>query len=340
MTFFTQELAIDLGTANTVIFQNGAIVLDEPSVVAVDAHKGDLVAVGEEAQLMEGKEHQGIITIRPLSSGVIADFDACEKMIKGFIEKMTGKKRTFLSPKLKVVVGISKGSTPVEIRAVRDSFEHAGAHDLFLIHEPMASALGVGLDVMAPVGNMIVDIGGGTTEVAAISLGGIVHAASIRIAGNQITHDIVDCMARQYNLRIGFKTAEHIKHQIGSVLMDLPADEAPEPMLVQGRNVSTSHPIEATITYKDIACCIDKTIAQIENGIMKVLETVPPEIYTDIIRNGIWLAGGGALLRGISKRFSDRMNLKFHIAEDPLKAVARGTCISIEDTDKYKFLMR
>ena len=340
MTFFTQELAIDLGTANTVIFQNGAIVLDEPSVVAVDAHKGDLVAVGEEAQLMEGKEHQGIITIRPLSSGVIADFDACEKMIKGFIEKMTGKKRTFLSPKLKVVVGISKGSTPVEIRAVRDSFEHAGAHDLFLIHEPMASALGVGLDVMAPVGNMIVDIGGGTTEVAALSLGGIVHAASIRIAGNQITHDIVDYMARQYNLRIGFKTAEHIKHQIGSVLMDLPADEAPEPMLVQGRNVSTSHPIEATITYKDIACCIDKTIAQIENGIMKVLETVPPEIYTDIIRNGIWLAGGGALLRGISKRFSDRMNLKFHIAEDPLKAVARGTCIAIADTQKYKFLTR
>jgi rod shape-determining protein MreB len=340
MTFFTQELAIDLGTANTVIFQNGAIVLDEPSVVAVDAHKGDLVAVGEEAQLMEGKEHQGIITIRPLSSGVIADFDACEKMIKGFIEKMTGKKRSFLSPKLKVVVGISKGSTPVEIRAVRDSFEHAGAHDLFLIHEPMASALGVGLDVMAPVGNMIVDIGGGTTEVAAISLGGIVHAASIRIAGNQITHDIVDYMARQYNLRIGFKTAEHIKHQIGSVLMDLPADEAPEPMLVQGRNVSTSHPIEATITYKDIACCIDKTIAQIENGIMKVLETVPPEIYTDIIRNGIWLAGGGALLRGISKRFSDRMNLRFHIAEDPLKAVARGTCIAIADTQKYKFLTR
>jgi len=340
MTFFTQELAIDLGTANTVIFQDGAIVLDEPSVVAVDAHKGDLVAVGEEAQLMEGKEHQGIITIRPLSSGVIADFDACEKMIKGFIEKMSGKKRTFLSPKLKVVVGISKGSTPVEIRAVRDSFEHAGAHDLYLIHEPMASALGVGLDVQAPVGNMIVDIGGGTTEVAAISLGGIVHAASIRIAGNQITHDIVDYMARQYNLRIGFKTAEQIKHQIGSVLIDLPEDEAPEPMLVQGRNVSTSHPIEATITYKDIACCIDKTIAQIENGIMKVLETVPPEIYTDIIRNGIWLAGGGALLRGISKRFSDRMNLKFHIAEDPLKAVARGTCIAIADTEKYKFLAR
>ena len=340
MTFFTQELAIDLGTANTVIFQDGAIILDEPSVVAVDAQKGDLVAVGEEAQLMEGKEHQGIITIRPLSSGVIADFDACEKMIKGFIEKMSGKKRTFLSPKLKVVVGISKGSTPVEIRAVRDSFEHAGAHDLYLIHEPMASALGVGLDVQAPVGNMIVDIGGGTTEVAAISLGGIVHAASIRIAGNQITHDIVDYMARQYNLRIGFKTAEQIKHQIGSVLIDLPEDEVPEPMLVQGRNVSTSHPIEATITYKDIACCIDKTIAQIENGIMKVLETVPPEIYTDIIRNGIWLAGGGALLRGISKRFSDRMNLRFHIAEDPLKAVARGTCIAIADTQKYKFLTR
>ena len=340
MTFFSHELAIDLGTANTVIFRNGEIVLDEPSVVAVDAHTGSLVAVGAEAQLMEGKEHQGIMTIRPLLSGVIADFDAAENMIKGFIKKMTGKKRHLFAPKLKVVVGISKGSTPVEIRAVRDSFEHAGAHDLYLIHEPMASALGVGIDVMAPVGNMIVDIGGGTTEIAAISLGGIVKAESIRIAGNQVTNDIVDYMARQYNLRVGFKTAEQIKHQIGSVLMDLPADEAPGPMLVQGRNVSTSHPIEATITYKDIACCIDKTVSQIENGIMKVLETVPPEVYTDIIRNGIWLAGGGALLRGIAKRFSDRMNLQFHIAEDPLKAVARGTCIAIEDTDKYKFLAR
>lgn len=335
MNFFNHELAIDLGTANTVIFKDGEIVLDEPSVVAINSRTGALVAVGAEAQLMEGKEHQGIITVRPLLSGVIADFDAAENMIKGLIEKMSGKKRRFLAPKLKVVVGISKGSTPVEIRAVRDSFEHAGAHDLYLIHEPMASALGVGIDVMAPVGNMIVDIGGGTTEIAAISLGGIVHAESIRIAGNQITNDIIEYMARQYNLRVGFKTAEQIKHRIGSVLMDLPEDSAPEPMLVQGRNVSTSHPIEATITYKDVACCIDKTIAQIENGIMKVLETVPPEIYTDIIRNGIWLAGGGALLRGIDKRFSDRMNLTFHISEDPLKAVARGTCMAIADIDKY-----
>lgn len=340
MAFFTHELAIDLGTANTVIFRDGEIVLDEPSVVAVDTHTGALVAVGTEAQLMEGKEHQGIMTVRPLLSGVIADFDAAENMIKGFISKMTGKKRHFFAPKLKVVVGISKGSTPVEIRAVRDSFEHAGAHDLYLIHEPMASALGVGINVMEPVGNMIVDIGGGTTEIAAISLGGIVEAMSIRVAGNQLTNDIIDCMARQYNLRIGHKTAEQIKHKIGSVLMDLPADEAPEPMLVQGRNASTSHPIEATISYHDVACCIDKTITQIENGIMKVLETIPPEIYTDIMRNGIWLPGGGALLRGIQKRFTERMHIQFHIADDPLKAVARGTCIAIEDTNKYKFLAR
>ena len=206
----------------------------------------------------------------------------------------------------------------------------------------MASALGVGLDVLAPMGNMIVDVGGGSTEIAAISLGGIAEAESIRIAGNQITYDIIDYMARQYNIRIGFRTAEEIKCKIGSVLMDLPADEAPEPMLVQGRNVATSHPIEATITYKDVACCIDKTISQIENGIMKVLERVKPEIYTDLMRNGIWLAGGGALLRGIAKRFSDRMNMTFHVAEDPLKAVARGTCKAIEDTEKYKykFLMR
>ena len=150
----------------------------------------------------------------------------------------------------------------------------------------------------------------------------------------------MDYMARQYNLSIGFKTAEQIKHKIGSVLIDLPEDEAPEPMLVQGRNVSTSHPIEATITYKDVACCIDKTIAQIENSIMKALQVLPPEVYTDIIRNGIWLAGGGAQLRGIAQRFSDRMNLTFHVAEDPLKAVARGTCIAIKETDRYKFLTR
>ena len=342
MKFFSHELAIDLGTANTVIFHKGQIALDEPSIVAIDTKTGDLIAVGEEALHMEGKEHQGITTVRPLSSGVIADFDACEKMIKGFIHKMSGSKKGFFAPKLKIVVGISKGSTPVEVRAVRDSCEHAGAHDLYLIHEPMASALGVGLDVLAPMGNMIVDIGGGSTEIAAISLGGIAEAESIRIAGNQITYDIIDYMARQYNIRIGFRTAEEIKCKIGSVLIDLPDDEVPEPMLVQGRNVSTSHPIEATITYKDVACCIDKTITQIENGIMKVLERVKPEIYTDLMRNGIWLAGGGALLRGIAKRFSDRMNMTFHVAEDPLKAVARGTCIAIEDTEKYKykFLMR
>lgn len=342
MKFFNQELAIDLGTANTIISQKGQVVLNEPSIVAVDAKTGDLIAVGDEALLMEGKEHHGIVTIRPLSSGVIADFDACEKMIKGFIHKMSGGKKGWLAPKLKIVVGVSGGSTPVEIRAVRDSCEHAGAHDLYLIHEPMASALGVGIDVLAPMGNMIVDIGGGSTEIAAISLGGIVESESIRIAGNQITYDIIDYMARQYNIRIGFRTAEEIKFRIGSVLMDLPEDQVPEPMLVQGRNISTSHPIEATITYKDVAVCIDKTVAQIENGIMKVLERVKPEIYTDLMRNGIWLAGGGAMLRGIEKRFTDRMNLKFHIADDPLKAVARGTSIAIEDTEKYKykFLMR
>lgn len=226
------------------------------------------------------------------------------------------------------------------MRSIRDSASHAGAHDLFMIYEPMASAMGIGIDVMEPNGNMIVDIGGGTTEIAVISLGGIVESSSIHVAGNEITTDIIDYLGQQHNISIGRTTAEQIKFSVGSVLPELSAEEEPEPYMVEGKNLVTAHPATAAITYKEISSCIDKTISKIESEIIKVLQRTPPELYSNIVRNGIWLAGGGSLLRGIAQRFSERVNIDFRVAEDPLKAVARGTCLALKGTDHYPFLMR
>ena len=338
--FLSQELAIDLGTANTVIFQNDKIVLDEPSIIAKELKTDSVIAVGREAQLMEEHTNPGIITIRPLMNGVIADYDAAEQMLSGFIRKATNRKRSLIRPALKLVVGIPGGSTKVDMRSISDSAEHAGAHELFLIYEPMASALGIGLDVMKPNGNMVVDIGGGTTEIAVITLGGIAESSSIHVAGNEITTDIIDYLAQQHSISIGRTTAEEIKFAVGSVLTKLPADQEPEPYIVRGKNVATGHPAQADITYAEIAHCIDKTICKIENEIMKVLQKTPPELYSNIVKNGIWLAGGGSLLRGIAQRFSEKTNIEFHVAEDPLKAVARGTCEALKHTGEYEFLMR
>lgn len=342
MAWFRQELAIDLGTANTVIFKDDKVILDEPSIIAIETKTEKIMAIGNEAQLIEEHTNPRIYTIRPLMNGVIADYDAAEKMLTGFIQKATGKRRGLFKPALKIVIGIPGGSTPVDMRSIRDSASHAGAHELYMIYEPMASALGIGLDVMAPNGNMVVDIGGGTTEIAVISLGGICGdaAASIHIAGNEITTDIIDYLGQQHNIIIGRTTAEQIKFSVGSVLAELPPDEEPEPFTVIGRNIVTAHPAEAVISYHEIAACIDKTISKIEGEIIKVLQKTPPELYSNIVRNGIWLAGGGSLLRGIAKRFTDRVNIQFRVAEDPLKAVARGTCLALKKTEQYPFLMR
>lgn len=340
MNIFKQELAIDLGTANTVIFKDDEVVLDEPSIIAVDTKTSKLVAIGNEAQLIEEHTNPRIYTIRPLMNGVIADYDAAEMMLTGFIEKATGKKNGLFKPALKIVIGIPGGSTPVDMRSIRDSATHAGAHSLYMIYEPMASALGIGLDVAVPNGNMVVDIGGGTTEIAVISLGGIVEASSIHVAGNEMTTNIIDHLGQQHNISIGRTTAEQIKFVVGSVLPDLPPEEAPEDYVVVGRNMVTAHPAEASISYQEVAACIDKTIVKIESEIIKVLQRTPPELYSNIVRNGIWLAGGGSLLRGIAKRFSDKINIKFQVAEDPLKAVARGTCLALKGTNKYPFLMK
>ncbi len=337
-SFLTQELAIDLGTANTVIFQNDKIVLDEPSIVAIDNHTGKCIAIGQKAKLMHEKTNPGIKTVRPLKDGVIADFNAAEMMIRGFIKQVNNKHKTLFTPNLKIVVGIPSGSTEVEIRAVRDSSEHAGGRDVYLIYEPMAAALGIGLDVEAPKGNMVVDIGGGTAEIAVISLGGIVQQESIKTAGDELTSDIQYYLRQQHNIKVGEITAEKIKIEVGAVIPKL--DEEPEPFVVRGPNLMTAHPVEARISYQEIAHCLDKSISKIESSILHVLEQTPPELYSDIVENGIFLSGGGALLRGLAQRFTEKVNIQFHVAEDPLRAVARGTCIALKNAANYSFLMR
>jgi rod shape-determining protein MreB len=336
-SFLTQEIAIDLGTANTIIIHNDKIVVNEPSIVAIDQHTKKLIAIGEKARQMHGKTHENIKTIRPLRDGVIADFDAAEQMIRGMI-KMINKKPTMFNPALKMVVCIPSGATEVERRAVRDSSEHAGGRDVYMIYEPMAAAIGIGIDVEAPEGSMVVDIGGGTTEIAVISLGGIVCNQSIRIAGDGFTADIQAYMRHQHNIKIGERTAEDVKINVWSSLPDL--DEPPEDYTVRGPNLMTAMPIEIPISYQEIAHCLDKSISKIETSILAVLEQTPPELYADVVNRGIYMAGGGALLRGLCKRFTDKINIPFHLAEDPLQAIARGTGIALKNVGKFSFLMR
>ncbi len=336
-SFLTQEIAIDLGTANTIIIHNDKVVVNEPSIVAIDQHTSKLIAIGEKARQMHGKTHENIKTIRPLRDGVIADFDAAEQMIRGMIKMINTRPKMF-TPALKMVVCIPSGATEVERRAVRDSSEHAGGRDVYMIYEPMAAAIGIGIDVEAPEGSMVVDIGGGTTEIAVIALGGIVCNESIRIAGDGFTADIQAYMRHQHNIKIGERTAEDVKINVGSSLPDL--DDPPEDYVVRGPNLMTAMPIEVPVSYQEIAHCLDKSISKIETSILAVLEQTPPELYADVVNRGIYMAGGGSLLRGMSKRFTDKINIPFHLAEDPLQAIARGTGIALKNVDKFSFLMR
>lgn len=336
-SFFTQEIAIDLGTANTIIIHNDKIVVDEPSIIAVDAHSGKLIALGDKAKQMQGKTHDNIKVIRPLRDGVIADFNAAELMIRGLI-KMINPNKKFLSQSLKLVICIPSGSTEVEIRAVRDSSEHAGAREVYMIYEPMAAALGIGLDVKAPDGNMIIDIGGGTTEIAVIALGGIVCNESMRIAGDELTLDIQAYMRHQHNIKVGERTAEDIKINVGAALPEL--DNPPPDYVVRGPNQMTALPIEIPVSYSEIAHALDKSISKIESAVLSVLERTPPELFADIVNSGIYMAGGGSLLRGLGQRLSEKLNIQFHVADDPLHAVARGTGIALKNIGEFPFLMR
>ncbi|MEM0994009.1 MAG: rod shape-determining protein [Bacteroidota bacterium] len=335
-SFFTQELAIDLGTANTLIIQDGKIVVDEPSIVAIDRKSNQTIAVGSKAMQMYEKTHENIKTIRPLKDGVIADFSAAESMIEGMI-RMIGKKKRIFSH-MKMVICIPSGITEVEKRAVFESADHVDSKETYLIHEPMAAALGIGLDVEEPVGNMIIDIGGGTTEIAVIALSGIVCDQSIRIAGDEFTGDIMGYMRREHNILIGERTAERIKIEVGSALPEL--ESPPEDMAVNGRDLMTGIPKQIKVNYSEISGCLDKSISKVEDAILKALEVTPPELAADIYKNGLYLTGGGALLRGLDKRISDRTKLPVHIADDPLKAVVKGTGIALKGTDRYSFLIR
>ncbi len=332
---FTQELAMDLGTANTIIISNDKIVVDEPSIVALDRKTEKLVAVGHEAKAMQGRNPENIRIVRPLRDGVIADFYAAEQMMRAMI-KMASSDRSWFTPQLRMVVCIPSGSTEVEIRAVRDSSEHAGGREVYMIYEPMAAAIGI--DVEAPEGNMIVDIGGGTTEIAVISLGGIVSNKSIRIAGDDLTADVQEYMSSQHNIKVGERTAEEIKVKVGSALTNL--EEPPADFIVNGPNRLSALPLAVPVSYQEIAHCIEKSISKIEAAVLNALEQTPPELYADIVQRGIWLAGGGALLRGLDKRLTNKIGIPFHIADDPLHAVARGTGIALKNCDKFSFLMR
>jgi rod shape-determining protein MreB len=334
---FTKDIAIDLGTANTIIISDDKIMVDAPSVVALDKRTDKVLAVGEQARLMYEKTHSNIRTVRPLGDGVIADFYAAEQMIRGMI-KMINFKNHWFSPPLRIVVCIPSGATEVERRAVRDSAERAGGREVYLISEPMAAAIGIGLDVEAPEGQMVVDIGGGTTEVAVISLGGIVTKTSIKSAGDAFTADIMEYMRREHKVKVGERTAEAIKINVGSVLTTL--DNPPNDFTVHGPNLMTSLPMEVPIKYHEIAQCLDKSILKVEETIMNTLENTPPELYADIVHNGIYLTGGGALMRGLEKRLTDKINIQFKVAEDPLRAVARGTGIALKNLNKFNFLYK
>ncbi|MEH0157151.1 rod shape-determining protein [Limibacter armeniacum] len=336
--FFTSDLAIDLGTANTLIISKDKVVVDEPSIIALDRVTGKVIAVGSQAMQMHEKTHENIKTIRPLRDGVIADFHAAEQMIRGMI-KMIDKKNRLLSPSHRMVICIPSGITEVEKRAVRDSSEHAGAKEVYMIPEPLAAAIGIGIDIEEPVGAMIVDIGGGTTEIAVIALSGIVCDQSIRTAGDVFTRDILDYMRRQHNLLIGERSAEKIKIEVGAAMSELDDEIAPDDFEVRGRDLMTGIPKIIKVSYTEIAFAIDKSISKIEEAVLRALETAPPELSADIYDRGIHLTGGGALLRGLDKRLSMKTKLPVHVAEDPLRAVVRGTGEALKNIDTFKSVL-
>ncbi len=326
--FFSSDVAIDLGTANTLIAVKGkGIVLNEPSIVAFDRNTKRIIALGNKAKEMQGREHREIRISRPMRDGVIADFEIAEGMLRAFIKQVN----TGAFSSRRIVIAIPSGVTEVEKRAVRDSAEHAGAKEVHLIFEPMAAAIGIGIDVDAAAGNMIIDIGGGTTEIAVISLAGIVNQESIRIAGDEMNNAIMQFFKKNYNLLVGERTAESIKCEVGSAM---PLKEEVT-IQVKGRDLVGGIPKIAEVSSVEIRECLNENITQIVEAVKQTLERTPPELSADILDRGVMLTGGGALLKGIDERIKMETNLPVHISEDPLTAVVRGAGKTIENLNKY-----
>jgi rod shape-determining protein MreB len=325
---FSRDLGIDLGTANTLVHVRGkGIVISEPSVVAIDKKTKEVKAVGAEAKAMVGKTPGNIIAVRPLKDGVIADFDVVEKMLKYFIDKAHDRSLGFVSPRPRVVVGVPSGVTQVEMRAARDAALNANARDAYVVEEPMAAAIGAGMPVDEPMGSMVVDIGGGTTEVAVISLGGIVINHSIRTAGDEIDDAIVQFARREYNLFIGERMAEKAKIAAGSAY---PLEEEIK-VVLRGRDMLTGLPKAVEISSVELREGISRPVTTIVAEVRAALEETPPELVADIMEYGITLAGGGAMLRGLDKRIAAETKMPVHIAEDPLSCVARGAGMMVEN---------
>ncbi len=326
--FFANDMGIDLGTASTLVFVKGkGILLREPSVVAIDKNTNMVLAVGDDAKKMIGRTPANIVAVRPLRNGVIADFEITQEMIRHFIRKVR-QDRTLIRPR--VVIGVPSGITGVEKRAVKEAAEQAGAREVFLIEEPMAAAIGAEIPVHEAAGSMIVDIGGGTTEVAVISLGGMVISNSLRVAGDAMDEAIVQYIKRKYNLTIGERTAEEVKIRIGSIY----PQEKEESMEVKGRSLKTGLPETVEIVSDEIRGALSDTVRMIIEMVKSTLEQTPPELSADIIERGIVLAGGSSLLRGIDKLLSEETGLPVHIAEDPLTCVVKGTGKYLEELDR------
>ena len=328
---FSKDLGIDLGTANTLVHLKGqGVVLTEPSVVAIQVHSGLVVAVGEEAKQMIGRTPGNIVAIRPMKDGVIADFDVTQSMLKYFINKALGGKKSLIKPR--VVISIPTGCTTVEERAVKEAALAGGAKEAYLLEEPMAAAIGAGLPVHEPTGNMIVDVGGGTTEVAVISLGGVVTAKSVRVAGDKMDEAIIQHLKRNYNLLIGERTAENIKMSIGAAILEEPE----EYYEVKGRDLVSGLPQTIQVSSFEIQQALRETVDQIVEGIKVCLEKTPPELASDIMDRGIVMAGGGALLRGLDKLIGYETHMPVYVCEEPLLAVARGTGRVLENIETLR----